>query len=336
MPGDVWMLLWTDLLEQSNGLELRFLVSLCLILLGLLLRRAAVRAVGRADWDPARRYQVGKTVNSIILVLVTALLLQIWLTGSIGIGTWLGIASAGLAVALRDPIVNVAGWMMILVRQPFKLGDRIQIGDISGDVVDVGPQTFSLLEIGNWVRDDQSTGRLIHVPNGRVFRDAVASYNQGFEYIWNELRVVVTFESDWQRAREVLGEIAVRHGESVVEEARNQIRSAAQVYMIRYKHLTPIVWVAVEDIGVALTVRYLCRVRQRRSTASAIWSDILLAFAAEPKVEFAYPTTRWYGASAESKPDLRPGPLGARQGNQGPMPDGVVAAPHTVPPGSRS
>lgn len=306
MPSDVWKQVWADLHAQSDGLELRVLVTLCLVLLGLLLRRAAVRALSRADWDPARRYQVGKTVNGVIVVLIGALLLQIWLSGSVGIGTWLGIASAGLAVALRDPIVNVAGWMMILVRQPFRLGDRIQIGDISGDVVDLGPQTFSLLEIGNWVRDDQSTGRLIHVPNGRVFRDAVASYNQGFEYIWNELRVIVTFESDWQRAREVLNAIAVRHGESVVEEARNQIRNAAQVYMIRYKHLTPIVWVAVEDIGVALTVRYLCRVRQRRSTASAIWTDILLAFAAEPRVEFAYPTTRWYAAPTESKPELQP------------------------------
>lgn len=305
-PGDALSAVdWTAAFGAGPGPLSRLLASLVVALAALLLRRVVMRALDRSVEEVSRRYQVGKVASYGIGVVAGVLLLQIWLSDSKGIGTWLGIASAGLAIALRDPIVNLAGWIFILVRQPFAVGDRIQIGEIAGDVVDIGPLTFSLLEIGNWVRDDQSTGRIIHLPNGRVFHDPVASYTQGFEYIWNELNVVVTFESDWRRAKVVLQDIAERNAAEVADEARQQIRKSAHQYMIHYKHLTPITWVAVVDIGVAISVRYLCRARARRSSAHALWAEILLAFDAEPAIDFAYPTTRMFRNHIEGKPELR-------------------------------
>src|SRR5207247_865051 len=93
----------------------------------------------------------------------------------------------------------------ILWRRPFEVGDRVQIGPHAGDVIDLGLFQFTLNEIGAWVNADQSTGRIIHVPNGKVFTDPVANYNKGFRYIWNEVPVVVTFESDWRKAKQILG-----------------------------------------------------------------------------------------------------------------------------------
>ena len=87
------------------------------------------------------------------------------------LGTFLGLLSAGLAIALKDVVASMAGWIFILWRRPFQLGDRIQIGDRAGDVVDLRLFQFTLLEIGNWVDADQSTGRSIHVPNGAVFTE---------------------------------------------------------------------------------------------------------------------------------------------------------------------
>jgi len=90
------------------------------------------------------------------------------------------------------------------------VGDRIQIGEHAGDVVDLRIFQFTLVEIENWVAADQRTGRVIHVPNGRVFNEVVANYSRGFEYIWNEVPVRVTFESDWEAAKAILQEIANR------------------------------------------------------------------------------------------------------------------------------
>lgn len=100
---------------------------------------------------------------------------RLWFVGLQSLSTFLGLLTAALAIALQDPIVNLAGWLFLIWRRPFRVGDRIQIGDIRGDVIDMRIFQFSLLEIGNWVNADQSTGRVIHVPNGKVFREPQAS-----------------------------------------------------------------------------------------------------------------------------------------------------------------
>ena len=106
----------------------------------------------------------------------------------------------------------MVGWCFILIRQPFKVGDRIQIGKVAGDVIDIRFFNFQLNEIGNWVDADQSTGRIIHIPNGIVFTEPQANYTAGFQYIWNEIPVLVTFESDWKKAKQLLTDIVNHHG----------------------------------------------------------------------------------------------------------------------------
>jgi small-conductance mechanosensitive channel len=117
---------------------------------------------------------------------------------------------------------------------------------------------------------------------------------------------VVTFESNWEKAKEILGRIANEHSAVRSEHAAQQIRRAAQRFMIFYQHLTPIVWTSVADIGVCLTIRYLCTPRSRRSSAAKIWEEILRQFAQHDDIDFAYPTTRIFRNNEEGKPLLRP------------------------------
>ena len=138
----------------------------------------------------------------LIIIIFTKCLVQFF--GSVG--TFLGLVSAGIAIALKDPLVNMVGWLFILIRQPFKVGDRIQIGSAAGDVIDIRLFQFSINEIGNWVDADQSTGRIIHIPNGIVFTEPQANYTAGFQYIWHEISVLITFESDWKKAKQILKE----------------------------------------------------------------------------------------------------------------------------------
>jgi small-conductance mechanosensitive channel len=213
----------------------------------------------------------------------------------------LGLVSAGLAIALQGPITNLAGWVFILWRRPFEVGDRVQIGEHIGDVIDVRIFQFTLLELGNWVVADQSTGRILHIPNGKVFSEALANYTKGFEYIWHEIPVVVTFESNWEKAKTILQEIADRHAAHLSEDAAERVRQAARRFMIMYAKLTPIVYTRVEASGVLLTVRYLSEPRRRRSSEHAIWEDILRAFAEHSDIEFAYPTQRFFHRSLEEQ-----------------------------------
>jgi small-conductance mechanosensitive channel len=277
----------------------KILGSFVLVLALWLLRLLGTYAVRRCNNDVQVHYRWRKTSTYVAGILGVSVLGWLWFEQLRSMSTFLGLVSAGLVIALQEPLTNLAGWFFITWRRPFVMGDRIQIGEHAGDVVDVRLFQFSLIEIGNWVAADQSTGRLAHVPNRRVFTDVLINYGRGFEYIWNEVPVRITFESDWKKAKALLQAIADRHAAHLGEEARDRVRRAARRYMIVYSTLTPTVYTRVETYGVLLTIRYLCAPRRRRSSEAAIWEDVLQAFSEHAEIEFAYPTQRFFDRRAE-------------------------------------
>jgi small-conductance mechanosensitive channel len=303
--------LWISLRDQiltGQGLEAKLFYTLLALLVFWLIRRVALSVLLRGR-EIQVQYRVRKLVAYITWPIAFLVIGRIWFAGFEALSTYLGLLSAGLAIALQSPLVNLAGWAFILWRQPFKVGDRIQVGEHRGDVIDQRIFMFSLMEIGNRVDADQSTGRMIHIPNGKVFAEVLANYGQGFQYIWNEVPVLVTFESDWRKAKELLLEVAERHGTAISNSAQQQLREAAKKFMIFYKTLTPTVYTSVRDSGVLLTIRYLCDPRKRRSTEQEIWEAVLEAFARYENIDFAYPTQRYYSNQREGKPGTRPAAL---------------------------
>ncbi len=224
-----------------------------------------------------------------------------WLKGFTSLATFLGLASAGFAIALKDPLTNLAAWAFIVWRRPFEVGDRIEVAKHRGDVIDVHLFQFTLNEIGVWVDADQSTGRIIHIPNQLVFTEPVANYDKGFKYIWNEVPVLVTYESNWRKAKEILTAIAFKHAEHLTAEAERDLLAASQQYLINYRKLTPIVYTSTAPSGILLTIRYLIEPRRRRGTVSAIWDDILTEFAKAKDIDLAYHTVRSFSNPIEGK-----------------------------------
>ena len=288
----------TEFFQNSIGMspenQEKVLKSILILLFLGTLRILILRLVWRFTEEPKSRYTWKRTVSFAFGFLSIILILSVWISAIGKFGTFLGLLTAGIAIALKDPLTNIAGWLFILVRSPFALGDRIQIGDHAGDVIDIRLFQFSLLEIGNWVDADQSTGRIIHIPNGQVFVEPQANYSAGFQFIWNEMKVLITFESDWIKAKDLLQYIIGNHAEATSESAEKKIRDASKKYMIFYQYLTPIVYTRVMDSGVELTMRYICDPRKRRSSENDIWQEVLKAFAVNDDLEFAYPTQRFY------------------------------------------
>src|SRR3990172_145312 len=103
------------------------------------------------------------------------------------------------------------------------------------------------MEVGNWVDADQSTGRIIYITNGKVFTEPQANYSKGwFQYIWNEIPVLITFESNWQKAKTALQQIAERHAAHLSALAQDRLREASRKFMIFYLNLSPTVYTSVE------------------------------------------------------------------------------------------
>ncbi|MEM7434330.1 MAG: mechanosensitive ion channel family protein [Myxococcota bacterium] len=274
--------------------QLKLLRSLLVILIFLLLRSVVARLIRKNITDVAQRYRWSRGFNTATGVLIVLFLVPTWFSGLQSLATFAGILGAGLAVALHDTVANIAGFLFIVFRRPFEVGDRIEIDGTAGDVIDVRLFQFSLLEIGNWVDADQSTGRIMHVPNGKVLRERTASFTRGFEYIWHEVPVLITFESDWKAAKGILEEIINAEAFMVGDEAARQVRQAASRYLIYSGKMTPIVYTSVRDSGILLTIRYMTKPKTRRGTEQQVWETILERFEAHGNIDLAYPTIRYY------------------------------------------
>ncbi len=272
--------------------QIRLTVSVVLVAIVALVYHQIMASFHEKMVDMEQFYKLKKRSGGIVAGITIILLLMLWIESLKSLGTFFGLLSAALAISLKDIISNVAGWLFITWRRPFKVGDRIEIGNISGDVVDTRLFHFSMMEVGNWVENDQSTGRIIHVPNYKIISEPLANYGQGFQYIWSEISVLLTFESDWKKAKKILLKVAEKHAEHLSAEAEQKVRMAARKYMIIYNYLTPIVYVSVKDSGIQMTMRYLCEPRKRRTTIDEIWEDILQEFSMYRDIQFAYNTQR--------------------------------------------
>lgn len=288
----------SEFIHETTGLTGRtqneILTSIIIILFLSVLRLVILKLVWRNTKNVKIRYQWNRMLSFFIPFAGIILIGAIWVPAFKQFGAFLGLITAGLAIALKDPITNLAGWLFILFRKPFVIGDRVQVGKHTGDIIDIRLFQFTMLEIGNWVEADQSTGRIIHLPNGKVFLEPQANYSTGFEYIWNEIKVLITFESNWEKTKSILEEIINKHTKNIELKAKKEILEASKNYMIYYKNLTPIVYTSVKESGVQLTIRYLCNPRRRRGSENEIWENILIEINDHEDIDFAYPTTRFY------------------------------------------
>lgn len=269
----------------NQQLMVTFIVVIFIYLFKLLISMILEKKIH----DAKKLYKIKKALSMGFYVVVIFAIGKIWVDGFVQVVAFL---SAGLAIALREPITDICGWFFIIGRRTFEVGDRIEIGGHAGDVIDIRMFQFTIMEIGNWVNSDQSTGRMIHIPNGKIFTESLANYNRGFKYIWNEIEVMVTFESNWKSAKNILQNIANKRAEQLSKEARENLKAVSKKYMINYSKLTPIVYTKAKDSGVLLTIRYLCKPQNRRTSECLIWEDILVGFNGHEDIELAYPTQR--------------------------------------------
>ena len=233
------------------------------------------------------RYIWRQIVQYTVIILSVVLLIRIWFTGIQPILTFLGLISVAITIILKEPIQNLFAWVTIIWRELFSVGDRIEIGKYKGDVVGMGFFYFTLMEIGQWVDADQSTGRLLKVPNGIVITEGVANYSRGLPYVWNEIPVMITGDSNWKSAKSLLLSITEKHSETLSDSQKRAFREKAEAYVIS-PTLTPTVYTSIEEKGILLTIRHLCEPRLRRNIEENISENILEVFRQHSDINLLY------------------------------------------------
>jgi small-conductance mechanosensitive channel len=239
-----------------------------------------------------RRFAAKQVVSLLVLVVIVGGVVQIWFDDPGRLATVVGLATAGVAVALQRVITAFAAYLIILRGRIFSVGDRITIGGVRGDVVSLGLMQTTVMEMGEpphaqsgdptvWVNGRQYTGRLIQVTNDRIFDTPVYNYTREFPFMWEELVLPVKYGADRARAESILLDAARRHTESFVVEATPAFeRLRARFLIAESAALEPRVYLRLTDNWVELAVRFVAPVHGVRSIKDAMSREILTAFEA--------------------------------------------------------
>jgi small-conductance mechanosensitive channel len=268
----------TVALWWNDPLIIQLIIAVAGVVVIRLLAALLTRWAGRFVKDSQARYRIRK-VSALISYLVIILFLAVVFRERLGgLAIALGVAGVGIAFALQEVITSIAGWAAINFANFYKTGDRIQLGGIKGDVIDIGILRTTLMELGEWVKSDLYTGRIVRIANSFVFKEPVFNYSIDFPFLWDEITVPVTYASEHRLAREILEKII----HTVIEEysayAKQAWKDIVKKYMVEEAMIDPVVTLVCTDNWIEFTVRYITDFKLRRSTKNRLFSLILDEF----------------------------------------------------------
>ncbi len=243
----------------QRGLSSAIALSILYLIFKLFFEEVVARRVQKG----ASRFSFRRVMSAFFFIAAVIALTNIWINAQ-NLLVAFGLIGAGVALALQDLFKNLAGGLLIIVRSPYRVGDRIEINAKKGDVIDIGLLSTTLMEIGEWVSGDQPTGRLCLLPNGLVLSHSVHNYTRDHRYIWDELSFPITYDSDWRLASDTILKLVARETEAVTKEAQESINSLAGRYFLPQRAEVPHVFMTPTDNWITLTVRYVSEVRNRR------------------------------------------------------------------------
>jgi small-conductance mechanosensitive channel len=245
----------------------------------------------RYSQDSETSYHLRKVIT-LSGYLVMALFITIVFSDRLGqLTVVFGVIGAGIAFALQEVIASVAGWLAISLGQFYSPGDRVQLGGIMGDVIDISILRTTVMEIGAWVKADLYNGRIVRIANSFVFKEPVYNYSGDFPFVWDEIVIPVKYGSDHHLAREILQRVA----QEVVGEysplAQTHLKQMVHKYLIEDAKVEPAVTLVATDNWIEFTLRYVVDYKYRRGKRDQLFTHILDEFlGTEGRVAFASTT----------------------------------------------
>ncbi|MDG6226098.1 MAG: mechanosensitive ion channel [Candidatus Thermoplasmatota archaeon] len=237
--------------------------------------------------DYKRRYAFRKTNSLVFLILIAIILIAIWIENTQAILVAYGLLAAGIAIALQDLFKGFTGGILILLNNLYRVGDRIQIGETFGDVMDIGILYTTLMETRGWVQGDQATGRIVLVPNASVLSNAVKNYTKDHNFIWEEIVVPVTFDSNWEALIGPLLKYVKDYCADLTPQALREIEALGEKYYLPKRDVEPMIYVSFDDRFIRIGIRFVTEARKRRFHSNNIYRIVLKEAAKHADVKIA-------------------------------------------------
>lgn len=253
------------------------LVTVVTIVLINIIKTICFKIYLKGNKNAKEKYIYNRKLQLISGTLVFISIIIIWEDYIKNFMTLISFISAGTAIALRDVISNFFAGIYIRINKPFVLEDRIEVNGIKGDVVNINASNFDILEISERINNEQSTGRIIHVPNSIVFTHPIKNYVTGFKYIWDEITVTLGLDTEVSAAKDLMYEIVTKNIiiQETPDKMQSQLKDASLDYRIYFNNLEPIIYTAIVDDHIELYIRYLVHPKKIRTVQDSIWLDII-------------------------------------------------------------
>ena len=274
------MQLFENILSDNS---LRLLATIVVVIILYLIRSLVNKIIIKKAEKLKQRY-IGRQINNYVILSLTILaVIVFWFQWFQSIITLLSLAVAAIIIVSKELILNFIAHGVIITRGLFEAGDRIQIGERAGDVMETGPLFFTLSEIGNWASNDEPSGRVIKVPNSIVLTQPLSNYSRGLDLIWNEFSIQLTASSNWKKAKEIALTILNKHSYKLTSKDLKEVQAESEEVMFTKKD--PSVKINLAEGKLVLTFRYLCKFHKRNSTQQMILEEILTEFEKEDEIK---------------------------------------------------
>ena len=265
------------------------------IVIGIAVIWMLIKAIQR-KWfnkikDIDNRYRA-KKFSSFIGYFLTIVLITIVFSDKLGgLTVALGVAGAGIAFALQEVIVSFAGWIAIMFGGFYKTGDRVQLGGIRGDVMDIGVLRTTIMEIGQWVDGDLYNGRIVLIANSFVFKEPVFNYSGDFPFLWDEIKIPIQYGSNYEMVNEILLKAGKDIAGDLGAKSKEKWLTLQNKYRLEDAQTEPMVSIIANDNWVEFTLRYIVNYKKRRMTKTALFTQILKSVdVSNGKIKFASAT----------------------------------------------
>lgn len=251
--------------------------SITAVLAGLVLYYVLLALASRIE-EPKMHFSFRRIAVVASVALVVISLLAVWIQQLTFLAISLGLVAAGLSFSLQQPILSLVGWLVLAFERPFSVGDRIQIKDVAGDVIDYGFFFVRVMEIREWTDADLYTGRILLVPTNWILSNTIYNYSKEFGFIWDKLWIGLLYEENYTKISNDIREIALLHTQSIVKEATEAYARIRNKHFLRETTFEPQVFVSFNSNWVQVDLRYITEIRNRTKTHSELSSKILQYF----------------------------------------------------------
>ncbi len=253
----------------------KILIGLVGVLIILGLAQILQRTLTRSIENPDLRFRMRKMVLFLGYLLAVLFLAGEFSNQLHSVTVALGVATAGIAFALQEVIVSIAGWLAISTGRFYKIGDRVQLSGTVGDVIDIGVFSTTLMEIGEWVKADQYSGRVVRIANSFVFTEPVYNFSADFPYLWDEIVVPIKYGSDIQMTRTILLQAAEKVVGEFNQPAEARWKEMYKKYRLEHESVEPLITLMANDNWLEFTLRYVTAYKKRRATKDQLFELIM-------------------------------------------------------------